>query len=139
MFCLLQYLKMIPPALVSPVPIYCWPRLNFRSQRTNLDWVGCFAESNTTNVKAIHQSFGGFVGSFAQFQNIFNRMTENQQCLFIQNSKTESTRVDKVMSWFKAEEPPAFKLGSIEVWDFDRRYSIEKNAQKSKDWKQIVL
>ena len=122
MFCLLQYAKNIPPAL-----------------RTNVDWVGCFADPNTSNVKMLHSDYGGVVGSFQNFQTLFRSLTEDFQCMFIKTSKTQSSQLDQNIAWFRAVSPPVFKLGALETWEFDRRFSVRNNQVKAQQWKQITL
>ena len=63
--------------------------------------------------------------SFEIFRTCFNQMTENYECMVIDN-KVQSNKLSDQVYWYKADMGGEFKVCSRELWDIDER---EKERQ----------
>lgn len=117
---LLQYVLSIPPAL-----------------RSNVDKGFFFAEPIYSNLVLLHKHYGGVCGTYKQFETLHKALTENYSCMVIQLSRLKSNSVDKAVAFFKATQPPSYKLGSAEQWEFNRKFSMSHNKSMAKNFKQI--
>jgi len=67
-----------------------------------------------------------------------DQTTENFECLVI-NNNSKSNKLHDQIYWYKAEDHPAFKLGSKEFWDISKdmgsddeeEYDPRKSKKKS--------
>ena len=121
-FLLLQYAQSIPPSL-----------------RVNIDFIFLFSEPMHSNLQMIHKHFGGIVGSFRAFEALHRKLTENFGCMVIQLSRLQNSSVEKAVAFFKATQPGPYRLGCKKQWEFNRKFSLQQNRAKARDYMQINI
>jgi hypothetical protein len=128
---LLQYLVDLPPDL-----------------RSNVDYVFSMRETVLSNKLKLYKMFFGVFGSFEDFSAVFDRCTQNYECICLDNT-LQSTGVCDCILWYKARlDLPDFHLGSKVYYNLQEKYrrcegssvpSIEEQDFVSKKPKVCVL
>lgn len=85
--------------------------------RSNLDYIFLLAEDFTNNQKKLYEHYAGMFPTFDAFCQVFDSCTENFECLVIDNT-TRSNKIEDMVFWYKAKEPPAFKIGAAAFWQY---------------------
>ncbi len=85
--------------------------------RTNIDYVFVLRGDLINNRQKIYNNYAGMFPSFDIFSQVMNQTTENYECLVIANN-SKSNRLDDQVFWYKAEDRPAYKMGSPEFWRY---------------------
>jgi hypothetical protein len=118
----MQYPLGVPPAL-----------------RTNIDYVFILREPTLGNRRRIWENYASMFPTLELFCSVMDQTTENFECLVIHNN-AKSSKINEQIYWYKAENRPAFKLGSKEFWEkskelcsddedeFDASKAKKKNA-----------
>ena len=118
----MQYPLGVPPAL-----------------RTNIDYVFVLREPTLGNRRRIWENYASMFPTLELFCSVMDQTTENYECLVIHNN-AKSSKINEQIYWYKAENRPAFKLGSKEFWEkskelcsddedeFDASKAKKKNA-----------
>jgi hypothetical protein len=87
--------------------------------RTNIDYVFILREPYINNRKKIYENYAGMFPTFESFCQVMDQCTENYECLVI-NNNAKSNKLTEQIFWYKAENHPAFKLGSKEYWELSK-------------------
>jgi len=106
--------------------------------RTNIDYVFILREPYLTNRKRIWENYASMFPTLEAFCSVMDQTTENFECLVI-NNNSKSNKLHDQIYWYKAEDHPAFKLGSKEFWDISKdmgsddeeEYDPRKSKKKS--------
>lgn len=102
---LLQYLVDLPPDL-----------------RANVDYVFSMRETILANRMKLYKMFFGVFGTFDDFAAVFERCTQNYECICLDNT-LQSTGVTDCIFWYKARlETEAFKLGLPVFYKMQEEY-----------------
>lgn len=95
----MQYPLGVPPAL-----------------RTNIDYVFILREPTLGNRRRIWENYASMFPTLELFCSVMDQTTENYECLVIHNN-AKSSKINEQIFWYRAENRPAFKLGSKEFWE----------------------
>lgn len=85
------------------------------SLRTNIDYVFVFREPIISNRKKLYESYCGIFPTFSMFCEVLDACTDDHQCLVINNT-VKSNRLEDIVSWYRADIHPPFKIGANEFW-----------------------
>jgi hypothetical protein len=83
--------------------------------RANVDYVFIFRDNQIKNRERIYQQYAGMFPSYDIFSQCLDQVTENYECMVIDN-KVQSNKLEDQVFWFKAADNN-FKLCSKELWD----------------------
>lgn len=108
----MQYPLGVPPAL-----------------RTNIDFVFILRENYVANRRRLYENFAGIFPTFDVFCQVLDQLTENYECMVI-NNKVQSNKLEDIVFWYKADMHDDFKVCSQEFWNIqamenDRRAAGE--------------
>ena len=100
-FCLicLQYVLGVPPSF-----------------RTNVDYVFIMRENYLANRRKIYEGFAGMFPTFEMFCSVLDQVTENYECLVIDNNK-KSNKLEDQVYWYKADIHNDFHVCNSTFWD----------------------
>lgn len=102
---LVQYLVDLPPDL-----------------RSNVDYVFSMRESVLANRMKLYKMFFGVFGSFEDFAAVFERCTQNYECICLDNTQASSTPADCIY-WYKATtDLPKFRLALKIFYELGVKY-----------------
>jgi len=104
--------------------------------RTNIDYVFILRENIVSNRKRIYEHYAGMFPTFETFCQVMDQCTENYECLVIHNN-AKSNRLDEQVFWYKANDHPSFRIGSLGLWThhtkhFDPKYDSDEDTLKKK-------
>jgi hypothetical protein len=97
--------------------------------RTNIDYVFILREPYINNRKKIYENYAGMFPTFESFCQVMDQCTENYECLVI-NNNAKSNKLTEQIFWYKAENHPAFKLGSKEYWELSKNLPDDDDDDK---------
>jgi hypothetical protein len=97
--------------------------------RTNIDYVFILREPYINNRKKIYENYAGMFPTFESFCQVMDQCTENYECLVI-NNNAKSNKLTEQIFWYKAENHPAFKLGSKEYWELSKNLPDDEDDDK---------
>jgi len=119
---LLQYLVDLPPDL-----------------RSNVDYIFSMRETVLANRLKLYKMFFGVFGSFEDFCAVFERCTQNYECICLDNT-LQSTGVADCIFWYKARlEMDKFRLGANVYYHLEDKYRrAEGSAVPSVDEQEFV-
>jgi hypothetical protein len=83
--------------------------------RGQVDYVFLLREPSIANQKRIYQNFGGAFPSFEVFSQVFGQITQNYECMVVNNS-ARSNRLEDEVFWYKAAPRPTFRIGAPVYW-----------------------
>lgn len=95
--------------------------------RTNIDYVFLFREPNERNRKALYENYAGITGTYQDFCDLMDQLTEDYTAIVIDNRK-QSNDLSECVFYYKARlHDDDFKFGSTEYrqWAeqrFDKDY-----------------
>nr|QBK88088.1 MAG: packaging ATPase [Marseillevirus LCMAC202] len=93
--------------------------------RTNIDYVFIFREPNERNRKALHENYAGIIGSYADFCDVMDQLTEDYTALVIDNRK-QSNDLSDCVYYYKARLHDDFNFGSLEYCQWaNQRYNTQ--------------
>tara|TARA_X000001036_G_scaffold423352_1_gene447190 strand:+ start:6961 stop:7794 length:834 start_codon:yes stop_codon:yes gene_type:complete len=101
--------------------------------RTNIDYVFCLRENIVDNQKKLWQHYFGIFPNFDQFRQVMNSCTEGWDAMVLDNT-SKSTNIEDCVFWYRAKPSRAFKIGSDDLWKFNKN-NIDKdpdNKEKNK-------
>lgn len=104
------------------------------SLRSNIDYVFVFAEPSMKNRKKIYDDYGGMFPTFNHFSRTLDACSENHECLVLKTAGGTSNNISDQVFWYKAEQPPPFKLGDKKIWDLQKRF-YNKDYQQTANTK----
>jgi hypothetical protein len=92
--------------------------------RTNVDYVFLFREPNERNRVALHKNYAGITGSYQDFCDLMDQLTEDFTAIVIANRK-QSNNLSECVYYYKARiHPDEFKFGSTEYNQWaEQRYN----------------
>lgn len=99
--------------------------------RGNIDVVFACSENNDVTRKKIWSNFFGYFDA-PTFKQVFAQVTRNFGVLVGDNTKPGASRPEDVCFWYKAEEHPSFRIGSIEFWKFHLKH-FDPDADSGSD------
>ena len=115
--------------------------------RTNVDVIFSMRETVLANRLKLYQMFFGVFGSLEDFCAVFERCTQNYECICLDNT-LQSTSVTDCVFWYKARvDLPPFRLGSRVYYELQDKYrrvegssipSIEEQESVAKKPKVLV-
>jgi hypothetical protein len=123
----MQYPLGVPPAL-----------------RTNIDYVFILREPTLGNRRRIWENYASMFPTLELFCSVMDQTTENYECLVIHNN-AKSSKINEQIYWYKAENRPAFKLGSKEFWEkskelcSDDEDEFDASKAKKKSGPQVTV
>jgi hypothetical protein len=88
--------------------------------RTNVDYVFILREGILANQRRLYEGFAGCVPTFEMFQQLMAQCTQNYECLVVDNTSTSNKLTDQLF-WYKACEPPPFRLCPSAFWNISRQ------------------
>ncbi|MDR3539351.1 MAG: hypothetical protein P4L69_00045 [Desulfosporosinus sp.] len=83
--------------------------------RGSIDIAVFTRESNAQIRKLIYENFGGCFASYAQFETVFFKCTENHKVMVI-DCRANSYDITSNIFWYKAKDRGYFKMGHPDVW-----------------------
>ena len=98
--------------------------------RTQFNYVFLLGEDNAASRKKLHLHWAGVFPTLELFESVFSQVTENYGCMVI-NNRIKSTDLTKKVFWFRAKEPPEFKLGSQKLLEFNEE-NYDKDHENKK-------
>ena len=94
--------------------------------RTNIDYVFIFREPNERNRKALYENYAGIVGSYTDFCDIMDQLTENNTAVVIDNSRQTNVLSECVYYYRARMHDDDFKFGSPEFRQWaEQRYNSQ--------------
>ena len=97
--------------------------------RTNIDYVFILREPYLTNRKRIWENYASMFPTLESFCSVMDQTTENYECLVI-NNNAKSNKLNDQIFWYKAENRPAFRLGSKEFWDISKEMGSDDEGEQ---------
>jgi hypothetical protein len=99
--------------------------------RTNIDYLFCLKENIPRNTAKLYENFFGAFQNIHEFRSIFDKCTQDFECL-VQNNTKPTTDISETVFWYKAKLSPSFRFGSPKLWQFhEARYlSDEERYQQ---------
>ena len=91
--------------------------------RTNIDYTFIFREPNERNRKALYENYATIIGSYQDFCDVMDQLTEDYHYIVIDNRK-QSNNISDCMYYYKARiHPEPFKVGCAEYQQWgEQRY-----------------
>lgn len=92
--------------------------------RTNIDYVFLFREPNERNRKALHENYAGITGSYQDFCDLMDQLTEDYTAIVIDNRK-QSNDLSECVFYYKARiHDDDFTFGCAEYRQWaDQRFN----------------
>jgi hypothetical protein len=70
-------------------------------ENSNIDYIFCFRDDNINNQKRLYRHFHCF-NNFSHFQQIFNQLTENYNCIIIDNTIINpNIKIEDIIFYYK--------------------------------------
>ena len=82
--------------------------------RTCFDYVFCFGDNNKNNISKLHKSYFGVFDTLKVFDSVFYRITENYQCLVL-NNRTQANKIEDCVFWYKAHIKENSKIALMKI------------------------
>ena len=109
--------------------------------RTNIDFTFILRENIVSNRKRLYENFAGMFPTFEIFCTVLDQVTENYECMVIDNT-SKSNKLEDCVYWFKASDRPNFKIGASQFWlnnhddsdsdsDGDEAFNMSRFKKKS--------
>jgi len=91
--------------------------------RTNIDYTFLFREPNERNRKALYENYATIIGSYQDFCDVMDQLTEDYTAIVIDNRK-QSNNISDCVYYYKARlHPDEFKFGAPEYRQWaEQRY-----------------
>jgi len=84
--------------------------------RSNVDYVFILRDNQIKNRERLYQQYAGMFPTFDVFCQVLDQVTNNYECLVIDN-KTQSNNLQDQVFWYKADPTINFKVCSQALWD----------------------
>lgn len=88
--------------------------------RSNVDYVFILRDNQIKNRERLYQQYAGMFPTFDVFCQVLDQVTNNYECLVIDN-KTQSNNLQDQVFWYKADPTINFKVCSQALWDAQDR------------------
>lgn len=87
-------------------------------------------DSSLKNLQRLYDHFfGGVVGTFKIFKEIYDNCTENYECIVIDNTSL-SSRIEDRIFYYKAQLRDNFRIGCPAMWNFHKQnYTSERTVK----------
>jgi len=72
------------------------------SLRANIDYTFICKDTNNSNLKRLYDHYARMFPTFEMFKNVFDRYTDDNGCLVIDNSST-SDKLEDQLYWYRAD------------------------------------
>lgn len=99
--------------------------------RSQIDICFMYKEVIHANVKRLFDYYCGMFKTYAEFIDVFQKLTNDYECMVIKMTNTDAEcaqgGVENMVFWYKAAETPKFKIGHKALWQFDKA-SCEKRS-----------
>ncbi len=93
--------------------------------RTTIDYVFIFREPNERNRKALYVNYAGIIGSYQDFCDVMDQLTEDHTALVIDN-REQSNNLSECVYYYKARLHDDFKFGCSEYRQWaEQRYNTQ--------------
>lgn len=100
--------------------------------RTNVDYVFIFREPIEKNRKALYENYCSIMGTYDDFCDIMDQLTEDFGCIVIDNRQQSNNISDCVYYYTARLHNDEFKFGCDELWQWhEQRYN--------KDWVPPII
>lgn len=96
---LMQYARNIPPDL-----------------RSQVDYSFLLKEPSLENRKKLYDCFATSFPGFDVYSQVLEQVTDNHGVL-VTDTTNQSGKLEETVFWYKAEDPPPFKIGSRVFWE----------------------
>lgn len=91
--------------------------------RTNIDYTFIFREPQEKIRKSLYENYASMVGSYSDFCDIMDQITEEYTALVI-NNRVQSNNISDCVFYYKAREHGEFKMGCDEFHQWaEQRYN----------------
>ena len=91
--------------------------------RTNIDYVFIFREPNERNRKALYENYATIIGSYADFCDVMDQLTEDYTAIVIDNRKQSNNITDCVYYYRARTHTEQFTVGCTEYQQWgEQRY-----------------
>ncbi len=84
--------------------------------RGNVDYIFILRENQIRQKERIYEQYCGMFTSFEAFSQVLDQITENYECMVIDN-KVQSNKLEDQVYWYKAADHSNFRMCSQELWD----------------------
>lgn len=92
--------------------------------RTNIDYVFIFREPNEKNRKSLYENYAGIIGTYNDFCDVMDQLTEDFTALVIDNRKQSNNLSDCVFYYKARLHKDNFKFGCTEYRQWaEQRYN----------------
>lgn len=110
--------------VTSRTPFIINPRLRYA-----FDYIFILRENDDAKLLDIYKNYAQMFPSFHDFCFIMDELTQNYQCLVIDNCtyKPNAKLEDKIY-WYKAEDHGNFKTSSPKIWDYEYQLNNQPNS-----------
>ena len=88
--------------------------------RSNVDYVFILRDNQIKNRERLYQQYAGMFPTFDVFCQVLDQVTNNYECLVIDN-KTQSNNLQDQVFWYKADPTINFKVCSQALWEAQER------------------
>lgn len=100
--------------------------------RNQVDYIFALRDTSMENRVKLWKTFFGMFSDYSDFSEVFDRCTENYECLVLCN-RSQSNDWRDCIYWYKAMSPvPKFRIGHPVMWYLNYRYAslpCEEDAQ----------
>lgn len=110
----MQYPLGIPPAL-----------------RSNIDAVFLMNDRGANLQKTFETYASGVFDNFNEFKMVFGQVTQNRNCMVIDNTNTESNRLQDLVYYYKAQDRGPFRMGSPQDWAASEQEAMDVSGNGS--------
>lgn len=100
--------------------------------RGNMDFVFILRQPYYNQRKRIYENFCSIFPTFEMFCKTLDQCTENYECMVINNT-VNSSRIEDMVFWYKAEPHDDFKVGAEQYWQFNDQYCDEDSEEEDVD------
>jgi len=101
--------------------------------RANIDYVFVLRENVIANKQRIYTNFFGVFPNFNVFSEVFDKFTENFECLVMDNT-SKSNKIEDQVFYYKAEIRPPFRFGGDDYWSYhDKHYDPDHTDTQQDD------
>ena len=94
-----------------------------------------YPQENPIAKRKVFEAFGSCIETFKEFCDILDQCSRDYGCMVVKLSGSSSKITDKIF-WYKAKEPPHFRVGSNKYWNYHKsNYDetfIDKQQQHEK-------
>lgn len=98
------------------------------TMRNNIDYVFILRENLIKSRRLIYENYCGMLENFETFCAVLDQTTEDFECLVVCNN-TRSNKIEDQIFYYKAGNPPEFRIGSKTFWDMNNARLDEESSE----------